>query len=196
MHGGLQRELTGLSSVHRQDTVAAPSCFPRRAGGAAESGGTVTRDLADLTTVDAGGGFDVVTVTNQRHPGHADRPGKRRAALTRAPAHLCEKGHLLVEVCEASFQRQLSRPCTRSGVPGRRRLVVESISGDPVGQGVVLLRGFVVRGVTETFPVVSRCAWRGEVDLMVEPAGLRLGEGWREWSGVPFGRSAVRHVSR
>ncbi|MGI9052421.1 MAG: class I SAM-dependent DNA methyltransferase [Ilumatobacteraceae bacterium] len=44
-------------------------------------------------------------------------------------------------------------------------------------------------------PIVLRCAWPSELDLMARIAGLRLHERWGGWRNEPFDAASTRHVS-
>jgi hypothetical protein len=44
-------------------------------------------------------------------------------------------------------------------------------------------------------PPSFRYAWPAELDLMAEPAGMRLRERWAGWGREPFTSESRRHVS-
>jgi hypothetical protein len=45
------------------------------------------------------------------------------------------------------------------------------------------------------YPIVSRYAWPGELDLMARIAGLRLKDRWGGWSREPFTAASTAHGS-
>ena len=45
------------------------------------------------------------------------------------------------------------------------------------------------------FPIVTRYAWPGELDLMARIAGLRLADRWGGWNDEPFTSASERHIS-
>lgn len=45
------------------------------------------------------------------------------------------------------------------------------------------------------FPVVTRYAWRSELDLMARIAGLRLKERWAGWNREPLTSTSGAHIS-
>jgi len=44
-------------------------------------------------------------------------------------------------------------------------------------------------------PIVTRCIWPSEMDLMARIAGLRLVDRWGGWKREPFDARSIRHVS-
>jgi hypothetical protein len=116
-------------------------------------------------------------------------------ALTRAREHLTDDGLVLVEVYDPTDFHALSKPVFQVRHLDPSRVMLETITVDPVAQSLLALHTLVEPGNVRTFGEVSRYAWPAELDLMARAAGLRRVERWADWQRGPFAGGSSRHVS-
>ncbi|MFN2587651.1 MAG: hypothetical protein ABR613_06005 [Actinomycetota bacterium] len=113
-----------------------------------------------------------------------------------AAAHLTDDGCFVVEAIVPSFLHELPRGrYVEAEAVGVAEVRLDVGRHDRSAQ---TLEEYHVRLTDDRVllqPIVTRCAWPSELDLMARIAGLRLKERWGSWQREPFTASSGSHVS-
>ena len=111
-------------------------------------------------------------------------------------AHLTDDGAFVIETFVPAFLYRLRNDQyvdAEAIEVGEVRLDVGR--HDPVAQLLDESHVSLSNAGVRVFPIVTRYAWPGELDLMARIAGLRLADRWGGWNDEPFTSASERHIS-
>jgi SAM-dependent methyltransferase len=111
-------------------------------------------------------------------------------------AHLTDDGLFLVEAFVPSFLTRLrDDQYVDAEQVGVDHVRLDVGRHDPVGQRLEESHVVLAPDGLRLYPIVTRYAWPGELDLMARLAGLRLRDRWGGWDRAPFTAASRAHVS-
>lgn len=109
--------------------------------------------------------------------------------------HLTDDGRFLVEAAVPDSLYRRNDDSVDAEVVEVDRVTLDVARYDPVTQLLDENHVTLTPAGIRFGPIVTRCVWPSEMDLMARLAGLRLHERWGGWQHEPFDARSLRHIS-
>ncbi len=155
-------------------------------------GDAIPVTIGDMASTRVEGGFSLVYLVFNTI-GNLTTQNEQVACFRNAAAHLRPGGCFVIELLIPDLQRLPPGEKWHVFDAGEAHWGVDEY--DVANQGLVSHHFDLVDGRWELLSMPFRYAWPAELDLMAEPAGLRLRERWAGWDRSPFTSENRGHVS-
>ena len=187
----------GLPLAARDVRVAGIEISPAMAARlrAKPGGDDIAVTMGDFADVDVPGAYRLAYVVYNTFFNLLTQDDQVRC-FQNVAAHLTDDGAFVIEAFVPAFLYRLRNDQyvdAEAIEVGEVRLDVGR--HDPVAQLLDESHVSLSNAGVRVFPIVTRYAWPGELDLMARIAGLRLADRWGGWNDEPFTSASERHVS-